>query len=284
MKKLFLAIRHGDLDEVKETLENYPEVINEPAKAPPKKDDGLSPLQVALKIGEFDIAKYLIEQGADVKYIDPIDQSKKYIWSVPVLQDAIGAVFFAIEKIFNFNDADEEELEVIEKAAEIVRDMLERGADPNALSWKTIETWDKCTLNEAGNAINKCLWDAAHIMHSYPERKNFVVEKLTYLLNLLLEHGADIEEWAKHPAGAYRQDETNRSIFIDDFVPAPDEIVTVVLKGRKPLYKLNGDAEVTLNKGEHKEVLHIENDKDNCAEIRAFMQDFCRKRGLLGLK
>lgn len=277
MKKLFNAIRHGDFDEVKETIENYPEVINEPAKAPPKKDDGLSPLQVALKIGEFDIAKYLIERGADVNYIDPIDQSKKYIWSVPVIQDAIGAVFFALE-------GTKPDLDEVEKATAIVRDMLERGADPNAVSWKTVEAWGKCTLNENGNAINKCLWDAAHIMHSYPERKDLAVEKLTYLLDLLLKHGADIEAWADRPAGAYRQDETNRSIFIDDFIPQPDEIVTIVSKGRTPLYRLDGDAEVTLNKGETKEVLHIENDKDNCAEIRAFMQDFCRKRGLLGLK
>lgn len=277
MKKLFIAIRQGDFEQVKATLANYPEAVNEPANAPPKKDDGLSPLQVALKIGEFDIAQYLIEQGADVKYTDPIDQSKKYIWSVPVLQDAIGAVFFKYEGI-------KADIEAAEKATSIVRDMLEHGADPNAVSWKTIEAWGKCTLNEDGNALNKCLWDAAHIMHSYLERKDLAVEKLTYLLDLLLEHGADIKAWADRPAGAYRQDETNRSIFINDFVPAPDKIVTVVLKGRTPLYKLDGDVEVTLNKGEHKEVLTIKHDTDNCAEIRAFMQDFCRKRGLLGLK
>lgn len=277
MKKLFTVIRQGDLEQVRATLENYPEVINEPAKAPPKKDDGLSPLQVALKIGEFDIAQYLIEQGADVNYIDPIDQSKKYIWSVPVLQDAIGAVFFALQ-------GTKSELDKVEKATAIVRDMLERGADPNALSWKTIEAWGKCTLNEAGNAINKCLWDADQIMHSYPKRKALAVEKLTYLLDLLLEHGADLEAWTERPAGAYRQDETNRKIFIDDFVPVPDEIFTVVSKGRKTLYTLDGDVEVELNKGETKEVITIEGDKDNCAEIRAVMQDFCRKRGLLGLK
>lgn len=273
MKKLFTAIRQGDFETVKATLHNYPEAVNEPAKAPPKKDDGLSPLQVALKIGEFDIAKYLIEQGADVKYIDPIDQSKVDIWSVPVIQDAIGAIFFAYQGI-------KPNIEGAEKATEIVRDMLERGADPNAISWKTVGG----SLNEAGNAINKCLWETSHIMHSYPDRKDLAVEKVTYLLDLLLEHGADLEAWTERPAGAYRQDETNRKIFIDDFVPVPDEIFTVVSKGRKTLYTLDGDVEVELNKGETKEVITIEGDKDNCAEIRAFMQEFCRKRGLLGLK
>lgn len=273
MKKLFTAIRQGDLKTVKATLHNYPEAVNEPAKALPKKDDGLSPLQVALKIGEFDIAKYLIEQGADMKYIDPIDQSKEDIWSVPVIQDAIGAIFFAYQGI-------KPNIEGAEKATEIVRDMLERGADPNAISWKTVGG----SLNEDGTAISQAVWKADEIISHYPEAADIAREKLTYLLDLLLEHGADIEDWAKRPAGAYRQDETNRSIFIDDFIPLPDEIITFVSKGKKTLYRLDGDVEVKLNKGETKEVLTIKHDTDNCAEIRAFMQDFCRKRGLLGLK
>lgn len=276
MKKLFLAIRHGDFNEVKATLENYPEVINEPAKAPPKKDDGLSPLQVALKIGEFDIAKYLIEQGADVNYIDPIDQSKKYIWSVPVLQDAVRAVFFAYKGI-------EPDIEDVEKATVIVRDMLERGADPNVLSWKTIESWGKCNLYQDVDAIGTCIWQASETIHGYPELRQLAEEKLTYLLDLLLEHGADIEKWANNPAGAYRPDETNRKCFIDDFVPVPDTISTIVFKGKRtPLYKLKGDVPVELKKGERKEVITIEGDEDELAEMRAFMQDFCRKRGLLG--
>lgn len=276
MKKLFTAIRQGDLETVKATLKNYPEAVNEPAKALPKKDDGLSPLQVALKIGEFDIAKYLIEQGADVKYADSVDPNKKYNWSVPVLQDAIGAVFFAYQGI-------KPNIEGAEKATEIVSDMLERGADPNAVSWKTIEG-STCSLNEDGTAISQAVWKADEIISHYPEAADLAREKLTYLLDLLLKHGADIEDWAKRPAGAYRPNDTNRSIFIDDFIPLPDEIITFVSKGEKTLYKLEGDVEVTLNKGETKEVITIKHDTDNCAEIRAFMQDFCRKRGLLGVK
>lgn len=279
MKALFKAIRNGDLNEVERILHNYPEVINEPAKAPPKKDDGLSSLQVALKIGEFDIAQYLIEQGADVNYIDPVDPNKKYVWRVPVIQDAIGAIFFAYQDI-------KPNTEAAEKATAIVVDMLKRGADPNAISWKTIETWDNCTLREDVNAIGAAIWKADEVMSRYPKGAKLAEEKLIYLLDLLLEHGADIEAWANRPAGAYRPDETNRKIFIDDFVPVPDETITFVYKGtnRNPSYKVEGDTLVELKKGERKEVITIKGNEDNCAEIRAFMQEFCKKRGLLGLE
>lgn len=76
MKKLFLAIRHGDIDEVKAILEKKPEVIDEPASPPPKKDKGLSPLQ-----------------------------------------DAIHAIFFAYEGI-------KPNIEAAEKATSIVRDKI----------------------------------------------------------------------------------------------------------------------------------------------------------------
>ncbi|WP_164175144.1 ankyrin repeat domain-containing protein, partial [Ruminococcus flavefaciens] len=66
MKKLFKAIRNGDFNEVKEIITKKPELVNCVAKQPPKKDDGQSPLQVALKTGNFEIAKYLIEMGADL--------------------------------------------------------------------------------------------------------------------------------------------------------------------------------------------------------------------------
>ena len=58
MKKLFLAIRHNDLQQVKDIISKKPDLVHCTAKQPPKKDDGQSPLQVALKTGNFDIARY----------------------------------------------------------------------------------------------------------------------------------------------------------------------------------------------------------------------------------
>lgn len=67
VKKLFQAIRQGDLETVKELLDKKPELIECTAKQPPKKDDGQSPLQVALKTGNFEIAEYLLMLHGGVK-------------------------------------------------------------------------------------------------------------------------------------------------------------------------------------------------------------------------
>lgn len=89
MKKLFQAIRQGDFDTVKQLLEKKPELISCTAKQPPKKDDGQSPLQVAIKAGRFDIADYLLELGADVNFIE--SESCCNEWRAPVIHDAINA-------------------------------------------------------------------------------------------------------------------------------------------------------------------------------------------------
>lgn len=88
MKRLFVAIRQGDLCMVQELLQKKPELVNWIAKQPPKKDDGQSPLQVALKSGNFAIAKYLLTQGADINFIETESCNN---WKAPVIHDAINA-------------------------------------------------------------------------------------------------------------------------------------------------------------------------------------------------
>ncbi|MEI7683680.1 MAG: ankyrin repeat domain-containing protein [Planctomycetota bacterium] len=63
---LFRAIRDGDLGTVQEMVAANKELVNVCRSAPPKKDDGQSPLQVAFKTGQVAIAAYLIDQGANV--------------------------------------------------------------------------------------------------------------------------------------------------------------------------------------------------------------------------
>ena len=62
MKKLFVLLRQGNLEEVKKIIETKPELLNCVAGPQPKKDHGQSLLQVALKSGNFDIADYLIDR------------------------------------------------------------------------------------------------------------------------------------------------------------------------------------------------------------------------------
>ena len=49
MKKLFTAIQKNDITTVKALLDKLPELISCTLKGTPKKYDGQSPLQVALK-------------------------------------------------------------------------------------------------------------------------------------------------------------------------------------------------------------------------------------------
>lgn len=89
MKKLFVAIRQNDLQLVKELISNDPDLVRCTAKQPPKKDDGQSPLQVALKTGRFDMADYLLDMGADPNFMESEDCVNN--WRTPALHDAVMA-------------------------------------------------------------------------------------------------------------------------------------------------------------------------------------------------
>ena len=68
---MFNAVRQNDLEAIKQILAKNPEVIDSIATPPPKKDEGQSPLQVAIKVGNLEIAHYLIEKGADANHMEP---------------------------------------------------------------------------------------------------------------------------------------------------------------------------------------------------------------------
>lgn len=90
MRALFRAIRHNDIHLVKDLIGNKPELIHCTAKQPPKKDDGQSPLQIALKTGIFDIAEYLLDMGADPNFMEAEDCCYPE-QRAPALHDAINA-------------------------------------------------------------------------------------------------------------------------------------------------------------------------------------------------
>lgn len=92
IKSLFKAVRANDLGLVKELLNNVPDLVNACHTAPPKKDDGQSPLHIAYKSGNYEIANYLISQGADVNFIE---QSTINEWNAPVIHDCIRGVAFS---------------------------------------------------------------------------------------------------------------------------------------------------------------------------------------------
>lgn len=97
MNKLFKDIRHSDVDAVRAAISKNIAVVNEvyTAKAP-KKDIGQSPLQVAIKCGEFEIIELLLENGADPDFMENPELVPPHSVCMSVLHDAIIGVFSSL--------------------------------------------------------------------------------------------------------------------------------------------------------------------------------------------
>lgn len=134
MKKLFKAIRDKDFELVSQLINSSPELVNCTAKQPPKKDDGQSPLQIALKTGAFDIAEFLIDNGADLNFME--DESCCNTDRAPVIHDAINAAVMCSRWNTNnpytgFEVFSTEEMAI--RARRILEKMLQLGSDVNKL-------------------------------------------------------------------------------------------------------------------------------------------------------
>lgn len=192
MKKLFTAIRKADFETVKQLLEKKPTLIACTAKQPPKKDDGQSPLQVALKTGNFEIVDYLLDLGADVNFIE--DDTCCNEWRAPVIHDAINAAIMTGR--WNVNSQlygglkVENSKEEADRAFEILKRIVELGADVNAK-----DSYGNSCLCRA------CL-QARQILPSYnhTEQKLYndriLTDELRFdlsrIFQLLLSNGADL--------------------------------------------------------------------------------------------
>lgn len=105
MKKLFKAIKQNDFEEVRRIIEKKPELVNCISKAPPKKDDGQSALQVAIKNGggwhDTRIISYLLDKGADVNFMeDDRGLKPQEIACYPALMDMVYAVCMNMSPLY----------------------------------------------------------------------------------------------------------------------------------------------------------------------------------------
>ena len=195
MKKLFIAIRQGDIDTVKVLLKKKPELISCTAKQPPKKDHGQSPLQVAIKSGNFKIAEYLLDCGADVNFME---SESFYEWRMPVLQDAIMAAVMssrwntnnAIVGFREFNSRGK-----ASAAFHVLKRMIDIGA------------YVSCFDSYGNSCLMRAILDARQILPTYYYKEERISddriitdelrEDLTRIFDLLLQKGADINETNK---------------------------------------------------------------------------------------
>lgn len=206
MKKLFEAIRQGNITQVQEILKKRPELISCTAKQPPKKDDGQSPLQVAIKSGNFEIADYLLDCGADVNFME-IESCNE--WKMPVIQDAIMATirntrFLASNykngvKVWEVYRTKEQ----FDTAFRILKRMFDLGAD--------ISSHD----SYGNSCLGRAILDARQILPTIHYQDptwvddrplNYELkEDLTQVFSLLIENGADINELDKRTGKSLRE-------------------------------------------------------------------------------
>ncbi len=222
MKRLFKDIRQGNIDTVRSALQKHPEAVNEifDGKAP-KKDIGQSPLQVAIKCGQFEIIELLLENGADADFMENPADVPPHSVCMPVLHDAIIGAMVAL--LYHHYESSR-------KYAALVGTLLEKGADPNK------ETF--CGDNPANNALPVCTL----VMHAKENLQRFTsstVDKddaalaaskkaLFDILDMLKRYGADFDRWLDSEWG----DETFREAFLEDFVPKADMPFEVKYHGR----------------------------------------------------
>ena len=196
MKKLFTVLRQGNLDEVKRIIESKPETVNCVAGTTPKKDHGQSPLQVAIKTGQIDIANYLVDHGADLNFMEAEDDDPGM--RAPVIFDAITATLTSL-CYKNFKTSD--------KALALLKKMIESGADINVFASNGLGT------------MNWAIMKAEQIIQHpdlYSKSQKEVRKKLTSVLDLLINNGVDYIAWANR--GYYPEPApgpTSRSLFID---------------------------------------------------------------------
>lgn len=200
MQKTFKAIRNGDLDAVKAILAAHPEEINAVAKQPPKKDDGQSLLQVALKTGHLDIADYLLDRNTNVNYMEPEECCNE--WRMPVLHDAIRCAIMNCR--WNSRDYITKEYVIhstadnATKAYNILARMLHLGADITA-------------KDSYGNtALDRAILDARQILPIYNYSTKEVSDNrivtgelkadLNRIFSLLLSRGASLQ-WIDRVSG-----------------------------------------------------------------------------------
>lgn len=247
MQKFFKDIRHNDIDAVRNAIKKKPAVVNEIFDGQkPKKDVGQSPLQVAIKCGHFEIIDLLIENGADIDFMEnpadkPDDTSASYFMCMSVLHDAIIGAFGALPY---------GEFERAQKYVRLIESLLEKGADPDK---------GALPLTAMGETIlpfDTAMSEAAKVLRQFSEsdykpdgtKYNMAKKYLFEILDLLIKYGADFDNW-----------KDSNLKFFEDFIPQKEKPYKIEYNGR-------------IIEGSEK------SDVDIYKEIRAALQEYMRLR------
>ena len=195
MQKTFQLLRRGDIEGVRQILNKKPEEGNAVSGDKPKRDQGQSLLQVAIKSGHLDIADLLIDRGADLNFIEEPTELNPFCQ--PVLQTAGGRAVFDCRRMIKRWNGQYEMYSSKEKADQsfkVFEKMLKLGAD---ISQKD---------SQGGTLLQTILIETKEVLPSYYWKTKetsdnvLITDELRHDLNriydLLIRYGVTADEIA----------------------------------------------------------------------------------------
>ena len=193
MQKTFQLLRRRDIEGVRQILDKKPEEVNAVSGDKPKRDQGQSLLQVAIKSGHLDIADLLIDRGADLNFIEEPTELNPFCQ--PVIQTAGGRAVFDCRRMIKRWNGQYEMYSSKEKADQsfkVFKKMLELGAD---ISQKD---------SHSGTLLQTILIETKEVLPSYYWKTKetsdnvLITDELRHDLNriydLLIRYGVTSEE------------------------------------------------------------------------------------------
>ena len=236
MKKLFVAIRRGNLEEVAAILDKNPDLISCLAKAPPKKDDGQSPLMVAIKSDNLEVAHLLLDRGADVNFADAINPYGSN-FSAPIWYHAVGQTFMRAGHTVGPGP------ERSKGYFLLLRRLLDMGMDPNQKTSFGLTAWQ-----HALEQYDQFAHDSypSYYVETAMEENRRLRKMLQAVLDELLKHGADIHDYIppsekglSHASVILRNMEEGRELLDGLYGLDPDADIfqphTVIRRGKEEI-------------------------------------------------
>lgn len=233
MKKLFTCIRQGKTEEVAAILDRNPDLISCLAKAPPKKDDGQSPLMVAIKSDNLEVAHLLLDRGADVNFADAVNPYGSN-FGAPIWYDAIGQCFMRARHTVGPGP------ERSKGYFLLLCRLLEMGMDPNQQTSHALTAWQHAL--EQYDQFARDSYPSYYVEESKEENR-WLREMLKAVLDELLKHGANIhdfnEEGLSHVSVILRNLEDGRELLDGLYGLDPDSSAfkphTMTYRGKERL-------------------------------------------------
>lgn len=194
LSELFYGIKSSNISVVQESL-------NKGVTANVKDEQGFSALGVAAFLGDFQVIKLLLENGAKVNLAEPKHGNTALMFTAAKgnidVMDALLAAGASVEKL-NSYDVNAMDIALMNKQYDAAKYLIKKGADINAISGKQKETaLHQAAYNDQSETViflleqgadieikNKNLMQAFHhaMLHDNVE-----------MVNAFVKHGVDVE-------------------------------------------------------------------------------------------